>query len=317
MPVERFQLTYSGEAVRSGAMDVYELAPALIAVGDLIRDTNRLLNGDRAAVDVRVDADFKKSSFEIHFLLDQHMAVAAHETLEFLSAVDAQGLIEKLFGVVGEHGDKIVEGLFLGLFALYKALKGKKPEPGSITIQDNHGTILIDQKQIKTDSTSLQLYLNDPIRADLDRVALPVIRAGIDKLRVSKDGALLDELTKGDLPPRLTAIDAQTESGEQVLRNTREVLVKVVTANFEEGKWKFFDGSSKFSAVIADPVFQEKLDLHEEGFYKGDVLRVLLESTQTERMNGKIQTQHTIREVLEHRQAPGQEPLFPNRRRIK
>jgi hypothetical protein len=58
-------------------------------------------------------------------------------------------------------------------------------------------------------------------------------------------------------------------------------------------------------------VFQEKLDNHQEGFYKGDVLRVILNSTQTEKVNGKIQTQHSIRKVLEHRQALSQEPLFP------
>jgi hypothetical protein len=130
-------------------------------------------------------------------------------------------------------------------------------------------------------------------------------------LKVSKNGTVLDEITKADLPPRLSAPENQQESGDHVLTNSREALVKVVTANFEDGKWKFSDGSSKFSATIADPVFQQKLANRQEGFYKGDVLRVVLRSTQTEKKGGKIQTNHIIQEVLEHRQAVGQEPLFP------
>jgi hypothetical protein len=138
-----------------------------------------------------------------------------------------------------------------------------------------------------------------------------VANEGIEKLKFSKDGNQLGELTKDDLPPRLSTPEYQQESTENSITSNREAFVKVVTAGFEEGKWKFSDGSSKFTATIADPVFQEKLDNHQEGFYKGDVLRVILNSTQTEKVNGKIQTQHSIRKVLEHRQALSQEPLFP------
>jgi hypothetical protein len=312
MPEARFQLTYDGRDLRDSAMNVYELGPALVAVGDLVRDTNRLLNGDRAAVDIRVDAGFKSGSFEIQLLLDQRIFESARETLVFLAAVDAQGLLNALFGAVSEHSDKLAEGVIVGLIALYKMLKGKKPKPESVTIHDNHGTIAIGNGEIKVDARSVKLYMNDPIRADLDRILLPVAKDGIDQLKVSKDGSVLDELNKSDLPERLSVSEGSTESTSQVLTSTREALVKVVTAGFEEGKWKFSDGSSKFTATIADPVFQEKLDNRLEGFYKGDVLRVVLTSTQTEKAEGKIQTKHTVLEVLEHRQVLQQKQLFLN-----
>ena len=35
-------------------MDVYELAPSLLSVGDLVRDVNRYLNQERAAVSLQV-----------------------------------------------------------------------------------------------------------------------------------------------------------------------------------------------------------------------------------------------------------------------
>ena len=152
--------------------------------------------------------------------------------------------------------------------------------------------------------------MNDPIRADLDRLVLPVTKEGVERLKVSKDGNLLGELIKDDLPPRLSTPETPPEETEHSLTSVREAFVKVATASFEEGKWKFSDGSSKFSATIADPVFQDKLDNHQEGFYKDDVLRVVLKSTQTEKANGKIQTQHTIQKVIEHRQAIDQKLLF-------
>src|SRR5271167_299993 len=115
MPSERFQLTYDGRSLRDNTMDVYELGPALVAIGDLVRDTNRLLNGDRAAVDIRVDAGFKSGSFEIQLLLDQRIFESAREALEFLAAVDVQGILNALFGAAGEHSDKLAEGVIVGL----------------------------------------------------------------------------------------------------------------------------------------------------------------------------------------------------------
>jgi hypothetical protein len=50
MSAARFQLSYDGPALRSGAMDVNELAPALLATADLFREANKQLNGDRAEV---------------------------------------------------------------------------------------------------------------------------------------------------------------------------------------------------------------------------------------------------------------------------
>jgi hypothetical protein len=293
-------------------MDVYELAPALVAVGDLIRGANRFLNGNQAVVSIRVDSDFKRGSFDIQLLLDQQLLEAANQSLAFASLVDAGGLIHSLFGAVKEHGDKVVEGVVLGLFTIYKLLKGEKPKPGSIVIEDNHGTINIGNRKVKVDARGAQMYMNDAIRSDIDHVALSVAKAGIDKLEVVKEGKVLEEITKDDLPARVKDLEAAHELTEHVLTDTREALVKVVTANFEKGKWKFSDGGSKFNATIADPVFQQKLDDRQEGFYKGDVLRVVIRTEQTEKADGKIQARYTIQEVLEHRQLGDQPALLPD-----
>jgi hypothetical protein len=88
----------------------------------------------------------------------------------------------------------------LGLIKLYKLLKGKKPEPPSITIIDNSTTIIND---VKVDARTAQLYLSDPIRNEVDKALRPIAKPGIDKLEVRKDKAVLEEINKGDLPERV------------------------------------------------------------------------------------------------------------------
>jgi hypothetical protein len=67
----QFHWPYDGPALHTGSMDVNELAPALLATGDLLANANRDLNGGKAAVSTRVRSDFKESSFAVALVLDQ------------------------------------------------------------------------------------------------------------------------------------------------------------------------------------------------------------------------------------------------------
>jgi hypothetical protein len=306
MSVDKFQIAYDGDAVGGGSMDVYELAPALLAIGDLIRDANRFFNEERASVSVQVDSDFRRGSFEIAMLIDQSLVEQAKQVLFGGGIVDAAAIFKLVFGTQVVSG-----GLIFGAVKVYKLFKGKKPESSSVHIIDNSTTII---NNIKIDTRSGQLFLNDAYRGEIDRTLKPLAKDGIDTLEVRKNMELIESVTKEDLPERIFESAARESQSGETLTDRREALVKVVKANFEKGKWTFSDGTARFNADVDDPVFREKMDSREIGFYKGDLLRVSLETVQSVKASGKIHTDYVIKRVLEYRPAGTQTRLLPSKK---
>jgi len=301
MSKDRFQFSYDGRDIKEGAMDVYELAPALLSLGDLVRDANRFLNQDRASVAVQVQSDFQGGSFEISIVIDQNLIEAAKAILFSGAVIEASGLTKLIFG------DTVTGKVITGLIKLYKALNGKKPDAAKLTF-DHAGKVTYIEN-LYVDADTANLYMNDIIRNDVDKVMRPLAKPGIDKIEVRKDKQVIEQLSKENLPARVLESGEQASEKQDTLSNYREALLKVVTANFEKGKWKFSDGAAKFNAEIEDPVFRDQLDRHEVGFYKDDSLRVQLKTVQTEN-NGKIKAKYSITEVIEHKHSPRQSELL-------
>jgi len=68
---ELFDVVFDGDALAEHKMDVQDLAPSLLGLGDTIRKANTKLNGDKATVNVYVTSGLstgasKSNSVPIH-----------------------------------------------------------------------------------------------------------------------------------------------------------------------------------------------------------------------------------------------------------
>jgi hypothetical protein len=294
-------ITFDGAALRGGEMDVRDLAPALLAIGDLVSDANRRLNGNRADVSVRVQAKFRRGSFGVTISLAQTVIQHAQNLFDGASLYDAVALA-KLLGltILAEKPKEVVENVF----ELLKFLGGEKdatreviPGEGMIRITNRRGGTKIVNNGV------LILYDDNSVRNDIRRVVAPLNSPGIDRFETSDDGVTVERITREDMP----AIVATPEVNEAVMVagdspaiETRSVgLFQIVSLNFREGnKWQLNAGHGDFWAEIADPVFLNKVHRHIIVFGEGDVLKAEYVATSI-RQGNKIKSDVRIVNVLD------------------
>ena len=109
-------IAYDGPALRDGAMDVRDLAPALLAAGQIIDAANAVLNGDSARVRVEVRTT-GTGSFEIHLQVIQGLAEQLVTMLTGPGITAADALATLVFGTP----------VATGLIWLIRRCRGKKP----------------------------------------------------------------------------------------------------------------------------------------------------------------------------------------------
>ena len=134
MSTATVKVAYDGPILAAGTMDVRELAPALLAIGALCQDANKILNGNEAQVSVHVKAGFDTGSFDVNLEVVQTVQTLASQTKAFVlgDSVAAALQLASLLGLVSSGT--------VGLIKLVKWINGRqvtKVEPdqaGNVTI---------------------------------------------------------------------------------------------------------------------------------------------------------------------------------------
>ena len=292
--ISKVRIAYTGEALENGAMDINDLAPALLAFADLVKRANVLV-GNTQPVRLMLNADsIKRGSFDvtlelIYSGLDQiKLLMGAAEDIGLKALSDALGI-----------GATIKEGVFW----LIQAIGNKKILNVSETDDNKVAINLNDNSKIIINQNTYNVFMDHEARSSITKVMEPVKKEGIEGFEIRNPYNYEDKkpsfkVVKDDLQLYETPELETNVVPENIIE--QEVLLKIVSLVFDEAqKWRFTDGDTTFWAKVEDKDFWNSVNSSEQAFRNGDRLKAVCRIVQRIGVNGNIITERSIIKVIE------------------
>lgn len=286
---ETVDIAYDGPALLDGVMDVRDLGPALVSVGDLFERANRILNSDRARVSVRVRANFERGSFQIALDFWQLVPQAATEFLVGQGVHQANEIL-KFLGIGGG-----VTGLGLGLVQLIRWLKSRIP-----TATEKRGTevtIRCGGDFVNVENAVFNLFSDGAVRRDVQGVLEPLRSQGIDKFLVRRRGVDAEVIEKSEVD----YFKFEELQSQPTIESESEELLEGVKPFFHEDlRWSLWtlDGT-RVGVEMSDEELTARCRMGRERFAKV-ISCAFVWKTRAWKAGGEWKVERRVTEVLEH-----------------
>jgi len=285
-----FGVKYDGPAVANHRMPIRDLAPALLALGDVFTEASLVLYPDRDPVALHVQAT-SEGSFMVDLVLQS--VPQFNQVIDLLNSDEADALANLQSIVLGLAG---AGGFGGGLIWLIKKIRNRRivdeaetPDPGRVKLTLEDGTTF------EASGEAVHLYRSPRIRRSTRAVVEPLTRDGVERLEFKIDS----ETTLFVEDDEVAAFDVSEAEPVPLLDDVQTRIVSIASVSFTEGnKWRFTDGEAVFHAAIEDERFLARVD-EGEVFAKGDMLKCRMRIVQTKTEKG-LHSDYYVIEVLEH-----------------
>lgn len=273
----RTTIRFDGPALVGHEMDVQDLAPALIALAELIQLANRKFNGDVANIKVLVDADAKQKCFQLDLSLVQSFFDQAATFLGQKDIVTAKEIGEWL-GLIGPGGGT--------LFGVYKFFSRTKPGKGDVvfTAGDVAGTTIITiigNGNSITVPDQVALLASDPeIARRVKNVVRPLERTGYEDLTFLHNDQAITSIDKFEAAEIIAAPEnIVLEVGDASASEIRG-LVRIKSPQYEgTARWSLLWAGRAISAEMADKVWVAAFQSNRVSAPPNSVLEVTMTET--------------------------------------
>lgn len=295
----KVRIAYSGNALDNGAMDVNELAPALIAFAQLVKRTNTLI-GNEQEIKIMLKADdIRIGSFDV---VMQLVSGLLDEAKLFVGWADTSGLTSILQVLGWGYGST------KGIFWLIKEIKGRAIK--EVEQKERSSIICLnDDSHIEIDNLTLNVYSDYDSRTQIERIIKPLMQNGIDSFELRNPEDYTDKepkiaIMKSELP---NFVAPEAEPNTEELVSVQTMIVKIVSLVFDKKqKWRFSDGEITFWANIEDEAFWNEVDTGERSFSNGDKMKVECQIRQHLDARDNPVTERTVAKVIEVIERPTQ-----------
>lgn len=245
MTTDLIRFRFKGSAYDGHTIDVNDLAPALIALGDLCTITNRLFNGDRVHINVLIKADVEQKCFELGVQLVQ----SVYDQLKGLVNDGDVATIKSILEWVGIISVS-TGGPFVGYLQFMKWVDGRKINSLKQTKQDSiQITVVGNDNNVTLISPQVAKMIGEPKLLEAAKsLSAGIQKEGSDELEFEYKNKVTERITKQDAA-RINANTKESLSFEIAATEEAQTIkswIKVYSPVYDASapKWRFRYGSN-------------------------------------------------------------------------
>ena len=302
-----FQVAYEN-ADDAHAMDVRLLAPALMAFGEIIRESNYLISGSKSKVNLNVISDFERKCFNINFEMVQSIYVHIKTTLGIEEVKAAKEILEWL-GILRENKE-IAGTAAVSLLGYFGIRRGRKvTSVNKVEDEDSRGMVRVEFGEgahvghVEVHHHVYNLGESRKIRNAIAGALQPIQPTGpFEKLEFRRKDKPVDSIPQSEVANILATCEspAEGEIDQPLVPHPVEAWLKILAPVLEEDakSWRFYYGETPIRADISETDIAKRA-IARGGVTVGDTYKVKMLITQHMTPTHQFRNSYKVTEVLE------------------